>query len=361
MGNRSRWLQHVSRDIEYRIGKIVTSSSVYETEAWGNEKQETFLNQCVIVETQLDPEQVMDGIIKIENTNGRNRTEKWGPRTIDIDILFYNDIYFKSEKLQIPHVQMEKRRFTLQPLGEIAGDFIHEKFKIPVSELLEKCEDNLKVWKFIEDLPYNLITIEGNIGAGKTSLAERLSKDYNGRLVLEQFANNPFLPSFYENPQRFGFPLELFFMAERFQQMKDTTGVKDIFYKRTVCDYLFVKSLLFAKVNLTEEEFKLYQRLFSIIQPNLPEPEILIYLHNPVDKLLDNISKRGRDYEKNISADYLKQIEDTYFEYFRSPLNYPVIILNAQNLDFVNSQSDYQKIISLLNKPYTKGVHKIEL
>ena len=158
---------------------------------------------------------------------------------------------------------------------------------------------------------HNYIVIEGNIGAGKTSLAEKLASELNARIVLEQFADNPFLPQFYKDRERYAFPLELFFVAERFQQLKDTLSKQDLFNPKTVADYIFIKSLLFARVNLSDEEFKLYQRLFHFINSTLPEPDVFVFLHCEVQRLQKNISKRGRDYEKNITDDYLMSIQNT--------------------------------------------------
>src|SRR5215210_5051638 len=166
-------------------------------------------------------------------------------------------------------------------------------------------------------MKYSFITIEGNIGAGKTTLAHLLSKHYNARLILEQFADNPFLPKFYEDPKQYAFPLELFFMAERFKQLKDLLQQKDLFQNITVSDYLFTKCLLFAKVNLPEDEFRLYQRLFDIIHQQLIEPDLLIFLRSPISKLQENIKKRNRYYEQNIEDQYLFNIQETYTHYIR--------------------------------------------
>src|SRR5882762_8439942 len=166
-------------------------------------------------------------------------------------------------------------------------------------------------------MKYHYITIEGNIGAGKTTLAHLLSKHYNARLILEEFADNPFLPKFYENPGQYAFPLELFFMAERYKQLKDLLQTKDMFQKITISDYLFTKCLLFAKVNLSDEEFRLYHRLFDIIHQQLIQPEILIYLHAPVNKLQENIKKRNRSYEQSIPDEYLFNIQQTYTNYIK--------------------------------------------
>ncbi len=204
---------------------------------------------------------------------------------------------------------------------------------------------------------HNYIVIEGNIGAGKTSLAVKYAAELNARLVLEQFADNPFLPQFYTDRERFAFPLELFFVAERFQQLKDTLSKQDLFQTTIIADYVFIKSLLFAKVNLTEDEFKLYQRLFQIIHSTLPEPDVLVYLHCDVDRLLKNISARGREYEQNISADYLISIKNTYFDYFKTVNTFPVLIINVTNADFVKDESHYNKIKKWINTPHKIGMH----
>jgi len=164
---------------------------------------------------------------------------------------------------------------------------------------------------------YHFITIEGNIGAGKTTLSHLLSRHFNARLVLEEFADNPFLPKFYENPKLYAFPLELFFMAERYKQLKDLIQQKDLFQSVTISDYLFTKCLLFAKVNLPDDEFRLYQRLFDIIHQQLLQPDLLIYLHTPVSRLQQNIKKRNRSYEKNIADEYLFSIQETYTHYIK--------------------------------------------
>jgi len=183
-------------------------------------------------------------------------------------------------------------------------------------------------------MKYTFITIEGNIGAGKTTLAHLLSKHFNARLVLEQFADNPFLPKFYENPQQFAFPLELFFMAERFKQLKELVQQKDLFQNLTISDYLFTKCLLFAKINLSEEEFRLYQRLFDIMHQQLVQPEILIYLHAPVNKLQQNIKKRNRSYEQKIPDDYLFSIQETYTRYIKQH-NLKTIFVYVTDADFL--------------------------
>ncbi|HWC52508.1 MAG TPA: deoxynucleoside kinase [Chitinophagaceae bacterium] len=207
---------------------------------------------------------------------------------------------------------------------------------------------------------YHFITIEGNIGAGKTTLAHMLSKHYNARLILEEFADNPFLPKFYENPGQYAFPLELFFMAERYKQLKELLQQKDLFQNLTISDYLFTKCLLFAKVNLPEDEFRLYQRLFEIIHQQLIQPDILIYLHAPVQKLQANIKKRKRSYEQNIQDEYLFSLQETYTHYIKQH-NIKTLFIDASNADFLGNEKHLQVIYDALEKEYDNGQHYITL
>ncbi|MDP4151401.1 MAG: deoxynucleoside kinase [Bacteroidota bacterium] len=209
-------------------------------------------------------------------------------------------------------------------------------------------------------MDYHFITIEGNIGAGKTTLAHLLAKHFNARLIVEQFADNPFLPKFYENPQQYAFPLELFFMAERYKQMKELVHTKDMFQTVTISDYLFTKCLLFAKVNLPEQEFRLYQKLFEIIHQQLVQPDILIYLHAPVSKLQTNIRKRNRPYEQGIPDEYLFNIQETYTHYIRQH-NIKTIFVDVSNADFLGNEKHFQVILDALDKEYEGGQHYFSL
>lgn len=209
-------------------------------------------------------------------------------------------------------------------------------------------------------MKYSFITVEGNIGAGKTTLSHLLAEHFNARLILEQFADNPFLPKFYENPKQYAFPLELFFMAERFKQLKDLLQQQDLFQSVTLSDYLFTKCLLFAKVNLPADEFNLYQRLFDIIHQQLIQPDILIYLHAPVTRLQQNIRKRGRSYEQGIPDDYLFSIQETYTHYIKQH-NLKTIFVDASNADFLGNETHLQTIIDALEKDYEVGQHYLTL
>jgi deoxyadenosine/deoxycytidine kinase len=207
---------------------------------------------------------------------------------------------------------------------------------------------------------YHFITIEGNIGAGKTTLANLLSEHYHARLVLEQFADNPFLPKFYEQPDQYAFPLELFFMAERYKQLKEMMQTKDMFHQLTISDYLFNKCLLFAKVNLPEEEFKLYQKLFDIIYPQIIQPEILIYLHSPIQKLQDNIRKRNREYEQKIPDEYLLTLQETYTRYIKQQ-DIKTLFIDTTNADFTNNPEHLAAVIEALDKEHAPGQHYLNL
>jgi len=198
---------------------------------------------------------------------------------------------------------------------------------------------------------YHFITIEGNIGAGKTTLAHLLARHYNARLILEQFADNPFLPKFYENPAQYAFPLELFFMAERYKQLKELVQIDDLFQTVTISDYLFTKCLLFAKVNLPEQEYKLYQKLFEIMSAQLVQPELLIYLHAPVSKLQANIRKRNRSYEQAIPDGYLMNIQETYTQYIRQH-NIRTIFIDVGNADFLGNKAHLQVVLDALDNGF---------
>ena len=209
-----------------------------------------------------------------------------------------------------------------------------------------------------QGLPYRFIAIEGNIGAGKTTLCRMLSNDYGSRLILEEFTDNPFLPPFYENPDRYAFPVELFFMTERHKQLQEELSQQELFQQSIISDYFFYKTLLFAKKNLNDNEYRLFQRLFRVLNATFPKPDLLVYLHRPVDDLMRNIHKRGRSFEKDISPEYLQKIQQAYFEYFRLEVHLPVLILDVEGVDFQENGHYYSKIQKLLHLEYPVGVHR---
>lgn len=206
-------------------------------------------------------------------------------------------------------------------------------------------------------LRYDYIVVEGNIGTGKTSLAAKISKEFNTRLILERFADNPFLPKFYESRQRYAFPLELSFLADRYQQLKDEITNQELFQQQTISDYTLSKSLIFASITLKDDELELYQRLFQIIHPHLPKPDLLVYLHKDVLNLKSNIMKRGREYEKSIEDTYLKQLEQGYWEFFKQQSNLKILVIDTNEVDFVTNETEYQCILDLINSDYQPGIH----
>ena len=209
-------------------------------------------------------------------------------------------------------------------------------------------------------MQYNFICIEGNIGAGKTSLAKKISEDCNARLILEEFANNPFLPNFYKEPEKYAFPLELFFMAERYKQLKEVM-VQEIFSSFTLSDYFFIKSRLFAQNNLSKDELTLFYRLFDIMLASLPKPDLLVYLHADIQCLQKNIKKRDRSYEREITKDYLLKIQEKYLDFFKKQKDFPVLIIEVTDSDFVQNDEKYQKILAAIKQPYSFGVHHLSL
>ena len=210
-------------------------------------------------------------------------------------------------------------------------------------------------------LPHKFIVIEGNIGAGKTTLSQLVARDYGCRLILEQFSDNPFLPLFYDNPERYAFSVELFFMTERHKQLQDELKQTNLFQQSVVADYFFVKTLLFAKNNLPEEEYRLFQRLFHILNAHFPKPDLLVYLHRPVEALLANIQRRGRTFESDISPDYLAHIQQAYLDFFRSEASFPILLIELEKLDFSASSDVYQEIIHLLHGNYPNGLNPVSL
>jgi deoxyadenosine/deoxycytidine kinase len=208
---------------------------------------------------------------------------------------------------------------------------------------------------------YNYIVIEGNIGAGKTSLTSRIAEELSARLILEEFADNPFLPKFYENPERYAFPLELSFLSERFSQLKKDLITEDMFAPKVMSDYFISKCQIFAKNNLHNDEYNLFLKMFEIVESNTPKPDLLVYLYQNVDQLLNNIQKRGREYEKHITAEYLENIQQQYLEFIRQHSDMRVVIIDTTNLDFVNRDEDYEWIKEKVLSEYPIGISRISI
>lgn len=210
-------------------------------------------------------------------------------------------------------------------------------------------------------LPHRYICVEGNIGSGKTTLCNRLAKMYNAKLILEQFTDNPFLPYFYSDPKRYAFPVEIFFMTERHKQMEKHILAHDLFAEHLIADYFFTKTLLFARQNLNESEFRIFHQLFNLLEKPFPKPDLLVYLHRSTSKLVEIIDERGRSMESPISEEYLQSIQDAYFDYFRSEDSYPILIIDVEDMDFAKNKADLTEIIKLMAQKYNPGVHRISI
>jgi len=208
-------------------------------------------------------------------------------------------------------------------------------------------------------IPYNYIVVEGCIGAGKTTLTKMLAQDYNAELVLERFADNPFLPKFYKDPLHYSFPVEMTFLMDRYQQLKSLLSARDLFTDFVIGDYFIDKCIIFSKNNLLTDEYNLYKNVFDTISSFLPKPELILYLYNDAEHLLRNIAARGREYEKDITAEYLNNIQDSYISYFKQHATIPILLLETAKLDFVRNTEDYERIKRILEVRYESGIHRI--
>lgn len=207
-------------------------------------------------------------------------------------------------------------------------------------------------------IKYNYVVIEGNIGAGKTTLATRIAEQFNAQLILEHYADNPFLPKFYSDPEKYSFPLELSFLASRYKQLKDELVPQDLFRTFTVADYYFMKSLIFASSTLEGDEYNLYRQIFYIIYGSLPKPDIFVYLHLDPERLLENIKKRGRNYEKSITKEYLRKIQESYFTFFRQNPDNKYLVIDINGIDFVGNENHYRKVIDVVfNDDFPVGLN----
>lgn len=353
--NRVYYLQKALFLLQEKAGSIKAISPVYESASYGFEADD-FLNLCVKLETSLAPEELLTLMLKIESSLGRTRSAEAGyqARTLDIDILYYDSLILNSDSLQLPHPELHKRRFVLRPLADIAPQLYHPVLKKDSRNLLQESKDKIiprktaiKLYKNWQELfaALNFVAIEGNIGAGKTTLAHKISEDFSAKLVLERFADNPFLPKFYEDPSRYAFPLEMSFMADRYQQFTEDTSQFDLFKNFMVSDYDVYKSLIFAKITLQPDEYLLYRKVFTLMYRELRKPNLYIYLYQTTDRLLENIKKRGRTYEQQIEPDYLEKINRGYFDYIKSFPEQKTLIMDVSERDFLHHPADYDLVL----------------
>ena len=354
-GDKLENIQNAINIIADKIGAVLKIASVYKTPSLGFDGAD-FYNTCIKVSTYLPPESLIKSLLAIESELGRTRKDTGGyaDRIIDIDIILFEDEIIFSKNLIVPHPRMLDRKFVLVPLVEIARNTIHPIEKKHLYICLENCIDNSEITLVKEQLKrptpitekYNYIAIEGNIGAGKTSLANMMSDEFNAKIVLERFADNPFLPKFYEDNERYAFPLEMSFLADRYQQLTDDLAQFDLFKNFIVSDYYIFKSLIFAQVTLQKDEYKLYRKMFDLMYKEITKPDLYVYLYQNTERLLENIKKRGRDYEQNIEASYLQKIHDGYSNFIKTEPNLNILIIDVSDLDFVNNTEDYDLIIN---------------
>lgn len=363
-GNRLENIQDCLRLIHQEIGTLIKVSNLYESPSWGFES-DAFYNCAVVLHTTSSAQKILTTILKIENRLGRVRETALGyqSRIIDIDLIAYDEEIIDTEKLQVPHPLMQNRRFVLLPMQDLNLNWEHPVFQKKTPELLEISPDKSvctfvqKLENPLDEIPleqFNYIAFEGNIGAGKTTLATKIAEDFNAKTVLERFADNPFLPKFYEDQNRYAFPLEMSFLADRYKQLSDDLAQFDLFKDFIVADYHIFKSLIFAKITLSDDEYRLYRTLFDIIYREMPKPDLYVYLYQNSERLLQNIKKRGRSYEQKIPAAYLDKINNGYLDYIKSQTELNVLIIDVSNRDFVKSQKDYLYILSEIREKIRK-------
>lgn len=357
-GDKLGYLQKAISEIYTHIGDVLRVSKVYDTPAWGFEG-DNFYNACLEVRTRFSAEDLLEKLLSIELSMGRKRIgNSYANRPIDLDIVFYESEKIETSKLQVPHPRLAERKFVLYPLADLIPDFEHPILKSNINDLKKSTEDDSEITvssdelkpKFNQLKHLNFLAIEGNIGSGKTSLSTMISEDFNAKLILERFKDNAFLPKFYEDQKRYAFPLEMSFLADRHQQILDDISQFDLFRDFVVADYDVHKSLIFAKVTLEEDEFNLYKKIFKVMYSEVPKPDLYVYLYRSTSQLLENIKKRGREYEQNIAPDYLEKINNGYLDFIKNQRDLKVKLIDMADVDFVNNRKDYNEMIKIINK-----------
>jgi len=362
LGNPLGNLQTAVDFLNIFAGKINSISPVYQTKAWQFDGKD-FLNAALILQTHLPPDELLQKTQLIERMMGRRSKSQNGQyqnRLIDIDILYFDDRQINTPDLQVPHPLLSQRNFVLKPLNDILPDFFHPVLQKTHRELLTLCPDKTPVKLIdkqlkINEFSYNFIAIEGNIGAGKTTFATQFAKDVNAKLVLERFEENPFLPKFYQDQKRYAFPLEMSFLADRYQQLTDDLSQYDLFKTSVISDYYVFKSLIFSKVTLSEDEYALYRKIFNFMYRDLVKPDLYIYLYQNVERLLKNIKKRGRSYEQSITGEYLEQIHEGYMNFIKTQKDLNILILDISDIDFVENPEYYYQMVHKILSYAQKG------
>jgi deoxyguanosine kinase len=359
-GDRLENIESCIALIHQEVGTVIQVSKLYETPAWGFES-DAFYNCALLLHSTSSAQKILNQVLKVEKQLGRIRSNQQGyqSRIIDVDLIVFDDEVIDSEKLQVPHPLMQNRKFVLLPMHDLKLNWKHPVFQKSISDLIAITPDD-SICTVVQDLKnplreiplerFNYIAFEGNIGAGKTTLVSKIADDFNAKTVLERFADNPFLPKFYKDQNRYAFPLEMSFLADRYQQLSDDLAQFDLFKDFVVADYHIFKSLIFAKITLAEDEYRLYRNLFDIIYKEMPKPDLYVYLYQNTARLLQNIKKRGRNYEQNIEAAYLDKINTGYLDYIKSQTDLNVLIIDVSDRDFVKKHEDYLFILNEIQK-----------
>ena len=351
-GDRKEHISHaidlIAHNNKCRIEKI---SSLYETTPYGLSDQPNFYNAVMEISSELKIDELYEFLKNIEAEIGRSKNEiRWGPREIDVDILFYNNLIYNSDKLSVPHRDLLKRDFVIIPLLEIAVDIVHPVIDKKLSDLdfteveqhiIRKINFSTKYIIKLSDLRY--IAIEGVIGAGKSSLAQKLSEKLSANLIMEEFEENPFLEKFYGDRKRFAFQTQMFFLINRYKQQQ-RLNQQELFSSYIVSDYIFEKDKIFAYLNLSGEELKLYENIFPLLEREIPKPDLVIFLQSSIDRLMQNIKSRGRGFEKNLTRTYLVELSEAYNNFFFKYNTTPLLIVNTTDIDFVNRNEDFDEL-----------------
>ena len=359
-GNRLEAIKKCIALIHQEIGTVIKVSKVYETAAWGFDS-DAFYNCALVLHTHFPAAEVLLKALAVEQKLGRIRKQDSGyqSRIIDIDVIAFDEAVIDTEMLQVPHPLMQDRKFVLFPFQDLETNWIHPVFHKTILELMETCTDEGECVAVAElesplqqfsfgHLKY--IAFEGNIGAGKSTLASKIAQDFKAESLFERFAANSFLEKFYKDQERYAFPLELSFLVDRYQQLSEDLAALNLQNKFLVADYHVFKSLIFAKVTLEEDEYQLYKNLFNIIYKEIAKPDLYVYLLQNPERLLANIKKRGREYEQEISAEYLEKINKAYLDYLKQQTDLNILIIDVTQRDFVNNSSDYLFVLEEIQK-----------
>ena len=358
LGDRLANLQQAVNQIDKDIGQVLQCSSVYEVPAVGFSGA-IFLNACLVAESEKSPNAILQGLQAIEMEMGRKQAIDglYRDRPIDLDLIMVDDEVLHSDELTVPHPRFQERVFVLQPLCEIAPEKSVPNQNQTIAQLLRACDDSTEISPFHEGLQrpsihflrqFNRICVEGTIGCGKTSFAKRIAGDLQAKFFLERFAENPFLPKFYDNADRYAFPLEMSFLADRFTQQRELSEQLNLFGQGIVSDYDVHISLIFAQFTLSPDEFALYRTIFYNMMRDTQKPDLYILLKQTTPRLLANIKKRGRSYERTIDADYLDKVRQGYQEFKRSHHDWNIVEIDLSKLDFVANDRDYHIVINQL-------------